>query len=115
MIKTVRDKAPEILHNIILKNQFEANRKLGLGLLFDSSRLVEGKQSIQKRLLFMRVIDDPWCKWIIENPLGDSHLRQAWDIYSTGICNLSSVGSAEVWRSLGRLVSFFDPSLLVSH
>lgn len=72
VIKIVRSNEPKELSDLLKSTYFEEKRKPGVGLFFDSSRLLKGRQSIQNRLLFMRSISYPWNT---EKTLSDDLLR----------------------------------------
>ncbi len=58
----MRDEQPPGLVTRLRRNYFEENRKPGIGLFFDSSKLKKGQQALENRLLFMRAIAYPWNK-----------------------------------------------------
>ncbi len=67
VIKTIQDEEPKPLFNLLNNNYFEETRKPGCGYFFNNSHTQIGRQSIQKRLLFMRYIDEYWTNK--NNPL----------------------------------------------
>ena len=60
VVKIVRNNSPTELAMRIKTVYFEENQKPNLGMFFDSSRTMKGRQSIQNRLLFMRSITFLW-------------------------------------------------------
>jgi len=60
VIKTIRDEQPKPLFDLLQCTYFEESRKPHVGLFFDDSKTLLGRQSIQNRLMFMRRINDPW-------------------------------------------------------
>jgi len=73
VVKIIRDKAPKNLYEILMKNYFEESRKPGLGMFFDTSKKLIGKQSLENRLFFMRTINEPWNE--ISPKLNDDQIR----------------------------------------
>jgi hypothetical protein len=57
VIKTVLDKEPKPLFDLLSLNYFEDSRKPQVGFFFDTSKTLFGRQSIQNRLMFLT---DPW-------------------------------------------------------
>ena len=60
VIKTIRDEEPKSLFELLHSTYFEESRKPFIGMFFDDSKTLLGRQSIQNRLMFMRCITDPW-------------------------------------------------------
>ena len=52
---------------------FEEKRNPNIGMFFDKSKTLKGRQSIQNRLLFMRAVSYPWNN--ISDPISDDKLR----------------------------------------
>ena len=59
-IRTIRDKKPKELHEILKRTYFEERRFKGRGLFYDSSKTRPGRQSIQNLLQHVYQIRNPW-------------------------------------------------------
>jgi hypothetical protein len=59
-IKTIRDKQPEVLHDILKRTYFAERRNLAKGMFFDASRTRMGRQSLQNRLQHIKHLKVPW-------------------------------------------------------
>jgi len=51
---------PVNLYNRLKSNLYTENRRRGLGFFYDNSTNMRGKQSIQNRLPYFRLISDQW-------------------------------------------------------
>jgi len=71
VIKIIRDKRPIYLYNRLNSNLYTENRRPGLGFFYDNSMNMRGKQSIQNRLPYFRLIRDQW----INNEITDDAIR----------------------------------------
>lgn len=60
VMKIIRDKQPATLHQMLQSTYFEESRKPGIGLFYDASLNLFGKQSLENRLLFMRSCKKEW-------------------------------------------------------
>jgi len=60
VIKIIRDERPVNLYNRLKSNLYTENRRPGLGFFYDNSTNMRGKQSIQNRLPYFRLISDQW-------------------------------------------------------
>jgi len=69
VIKTIRDKNPKRLHSLLRSSYFKERRKAGHGKFYDKSSSKTGKQAINCRLDYMRLIN---CPWSAENLSNDS-------------------------------------------
>jgi len=60
VIKIIRDKSPMNLFNRLKSNLYMNNRRPGLGFFYDNSANQQGKQSIQNRLPYFKLITEQW-------------------------------------------------------
>jgi len=65
VIKIIRDKSPIHLFNRLKSNLYMENRRPGLGFFYDNSANQRGKQSIQNRLPYFKLITEQWTDRII--------------------------------------------------
>ena len=59
-IKTIREKAPKRLHQILQRTYYSERRNVGRGLFYDASKTKQGQQSLQNRLQHIAQICEPW-------------------------------------------------------
>jgi len=60
VIKTLRDKQPVVIHDLLQSTYYFEKRNRGRGLFFDMSRTRLGRQSIENRLAHIAQISTPW-------------------------------------------------------
>ena len=59
-IKVIKNKQPVRLHDILKSTYYNERRNAGKGLFYDSSKTVQGCQSLQNRLKHIAQISEPW-------------------------------------------------------
>jgi len=72
ILKTFRSKQPVELFEVLKRTYFEQPRSPGIGMFFDSSCRVIGRQSLENRLIFMRSIK---LEWNTQMPLSNDQIR----------------------------------------
>ncbi len=100
VIKIVRSNQPKELGELLKSTYFKEKCKPIVGLFFDLSRPLKGRQSIQNRLLFMRTIKYPWKT---EKTLGDDILKiETFSIYSMIFLQFVNYLTYELFQTLFR-------------
>jgi len=72
VVKTLRDKQPKVLADLLDKTLFEEPRKPGVGKFYDGSRTKYGRQSMQNRLAMINDLGEPWLR----RELSDDEIRR---------------------------------------
>jgi hypothetical protein len=72
-IKTIRDKQPMVLHDILKRTYYAERRNIAKGLFYDSSRTKMGRQSLQNRLPHVKHLKVPWNE--LDSKLSNHSLR----------------------------------------
>jgi len=71
VVKTLRDKQPKVLAELLDKTLFEEPPKPGMDKFYDGSRTKSGRQSMQNRLAMINDLVEPWLR----RELSDDEIR----------------------------------------
>ncbi len=85
VIKTIRDKQPTTLHELIMETMFEERRKPGLAKFYNNSKGKVGRQKIGNNLDFMMAIKQPWTQANLNNDKIRMLLKETYFTYLNNI------------------------------